>query len=429
MEQYKSLVIVGSQWGDEGKGKITDYFAQKASMVVRFSGGDNAGHIIVSEGVKHKVTIVPSGILNPKVVNVIANGAVVNLPRLVSELEILKKAGIDTKNLFLSNRAHVVLPYHIAIDELQEESRGVNKIGTTKRGIGPTYQDKVDRLGIRVCDLFDKNFKTKLKEIVEFKNKLITKVYDGKPLDFETIYKELMDNFEIIKGQVVETSTLIETAIKSKQYVLFEGAQGALLDIDHGTYPFVTSSNTSANNASLGSGINHNLITTSLGVVKAYCTRVGTGGFPTELNNKIGEGIRERGHEYGSNTGRPRRVGWLDIVALKYAIRTTGLDKIFITLLDVLSGEPVVKICTNYLLNGEKIFTIPPLNGDYQKCEPEFIEMQGWKEDITKVKNFSDLPTNAQNYLNKIKELCGINIVGFSVGPDRLQTILMESEF
>ncbi|WP_338972664.1 adenylosuccinate synthase [Spiroplasma endosymbiont of Panorpa germanica] len=429
MKQYKSLIVVGSQWGDEGKGKITDYYAQKADMVVRFSGGDNAGHIIVSKGVKHKVTIVPSGILNPKVINVIANGAVVNLTRLVSELEILRNSGIDTKNLFLSNRAHVVLPYHMVIDELQEESRGVNKIGTTKRGIGPAYQDKVDRLGIRVCDLFDPTFKDKLKKIVEFKNQVITKIYNGNQLNFEEIYKELMDNFEILKNQVVETSSMIESAIKSGKYVLFEGAQGALLDIDHGTYPYVTSSNTSANNASLGSGINHNLITTSLGIVKAYCTRVGTGGFPTELNNKIGEGIRERGHEYGSNTGRPRRVGWLDIVALKYAIRTTGLDKIFITLLDVLSGEPVVKICTSYLLNGEKISTIPPLNDDYQKCQPEFIEMPGWNEDITKVKSFKDLPLNAQNYLNKIKELCEIDITGFSVGPDRLQTILMESEF
>jgi len=420
---YKSLVVVGSQWGDEGKGKITDYFAQKADYVVRFAGGDNAGHIIWNEGIKYKVTIVPSGVLNPNVINIIGNGTVINLPKLISEMETLNAAGVKTDNVFISDRAHLIFPYHQVIDELEEEIRKERKIGTTKRGIGPTYADKASRRGLRVCDLFEPNFKEILAEEVIFHNELIEKMYHGKPVDFETIYQETIQSFAVIKDRIVDSGIEVEKAIKAKKFVLFEGAQGVLLDIDHGTYPFVTSSNTTANNVATGVGIHNKMINKVVGVVKAYNTRVGTGAFPTELNNEVGEGIRQRGNEYGSNTGRPRRVGWFDAVAMKYAVRTGAIDALFITLLDVLDAEPTVKICTGYQLNGQVINTVPASNTQYEKCEPIYEELPGWKEDITKVTSFDQLPVNAQKYLTRISELCEAELEGFSVGPDRKQTI------
>lgn len=429
-KSYKSLVIVGSQWGDEGKGKITDYFAQKADYVVRFAGGDNAGHMIEFNGKRHKVTIVPSGIFNPGVKNIIGNGTVVNLEKLVNELNRLKDAGITPAELFISNRAHVIFDYHCKIDELQEEARKENKLGTTKRGIGPTYMSKVSRYGIRICDFAQPNFKEILAENVEHHNKLIKELYkSNETFDFEEIYQKNIDLYNQVKNHIVDSGQVVSDAIQANKFVLFEGAQGILLDIDHGTYPFVTSSSCTANNASIGTGIHAKEVQKVVGVVKAYNTRVGTGGMPTELFDETGNRIRERGHEYGSNTGRPRRCGWLDLVALKYAIRVGGIDEMFLTLFDVLDEEKTLNICVGYKLDGQEIFAFPAADADLRRVEPIYQTLPGWEEDITKVKNFNDLPVNAKNYMKKIEEFVGIPFLGFSVGPDRTQTILIKGEF
>ncbi|AVP49599.1 adenylosuccinate synthase [Williamsoniiplasma luminosum] len=427
---FKTLVVIGTQWGDEGKGKITDYFAQKAEMVVRFAGGDNAGHMIEFGGVRYKVTIVPSGIFNPKVKNIIGNGTVVNLEKLVSELAGLNQAGIDTSNLFISGRAHLILPFNLKIDELQEEFRKENKIGTTKRGIGPTYADKIARMGIRVHDVLQPNFKDILKESVDAHNKILKNLYESDiQFTFDEIYNNLMTNFDVIKNNILDTGELVADTIEQQKFVLFEGAQGILLDIDHGTYPFVTSSNTSANNASLGSGVHYKHIQKVVGVAKAYNTRVGTGGMPTELFDETGNRIRERGREYGSNTGRPRRVGWFDAVAMKYAIRVGGIDELFLTLFDVLDHEENLKICIAYELDGKQITSMPTSDQEFRRCKPIYVEVPGWKEDITKVRSYDELPENAKNYMNKIAEYSGAEFLGFSVGPDRAQTILLKGEF
>ncbi|WP_339030003.1 adenylosuccinate synthase [Spiroplasma endosymbiont of Cantharis nigra] len=429
MKKYNSLVVVGAQWGDEGKGKMTDYFAQKANLVVRFAGGDNAGHVINFNGQKHKVTIIPSGIFNRRVTNIIANGCVVNLLNLVKEFEIIKQSGVDYGNLLISDRVQLILPYHVMIDEAQENERGENKIGTTKRGIGPAYQDKVSRLGIRLGELGEENFKERFKLVFDYQMKFLKNMFNIKSLDFENTYKDLIEAYNKIKERVIDADSFIESAIKEGKKVLFEGAQGALLDIDHGTYPYVTSSNTSANNASTGSGISHKLIDSTMGVVKAYSTRVGAGAFPTELNDKIGDEIRERGNEYGSNTKRPRRIGWLDAVALKHAIRTSGIDSIFITLLDVLSGVDEINICIKYELDGKEINNLPSVNQKYERCKPIYLSNPGWKEDITKVTSFDQLPHAARNYLMMIEKICEVKVSGFSVGPDREQTIILENIF
>lgn len=427
---FKSLVVVGSQWGDEGKGKITDYFAQKAEMVVRFAGGDNAGHMIEFGGKRHKVTIIPSGIFNPQVVNIIGNGTVLNLESLVVEMQKLNNDGINTDNLFISDRAHLILDYHKKIDELQEEYRKENKLGTTKRGIGPTYTDKAARYGIRVCDLVQPNFQDILEENVAYHNDILKSLYQS-DVQFKTVevYEKLMTNFQMMKDKVVDTGEVVAKAIEAQKFVLFEGAQGVLLDIDHGTYPFVTSSNTSANNASIGSGIHAKHIQKVVGVVKAYNTRVGTGGMPTELFDETGDRIRERGHEYGSNTGRPRRVGWFDAVAMKYAIRVGGIDELFLTLFDVLDTEKTLKICTGYQLNDQQITSMPASDQDLRKVKPIYSEVPGWEADLTKVRSYEELPENAKNYLHEIEKAVGAKFLGFSVGPDREQTILMKGEF
>ncbi|AGR41670.1 adenylosuccinate synthase [Spiroplasma taiwanense] len=429
MQKYNSLVIVGAQWGDEGKGKMTDYFAQKTDLVVRFSGGDNAGHVINFNGKKHKVTIIPSGIFNKRVINIIANGCVVNLTKLVEEFNIIKNSSIEHGKLLISDRVQLIFPYHIKIDECQEEAKGSKKIGTTKRGIGPAYQDKVSRIGIRLGEVSDPDFKEKFKEVYDYQMKFLKNVFNQEPLNFEEMYNDLISAYNLIKEDIIDCGSYIEAAIKEGKRVLFEGAQGALLDIDHGTYPYVTSSNTSANNVSIGSGISHKLINTTIGVVKAYSTRVGQGAFPTELINEIGNGIRERGHEYGSNTKRPRRVGWIDAVALKHAIRTSGLDCIFITLLDVLSGIDELKICVKYEMNGRELNSIPATNFKYEQCKPIYIDTPGWAEDISNATSFDQLPNEAKNYLKLIEKICEIKITGFSVGPDRNQTVVLEHLF
>lgn len=429
MKRRNTLVIVGAQWGDEGKGKITDYFSQETNLVIRFSGGDNAGHQIHFNGQNHKVRITPSGIFRKNAVNIIGNGCVVNLQQLIDELELIKKTSAEIGTLLLSNRAQIVLPYHMMIDEAQEAARGDNKIGTTKRGIGPAYQDKVSRSGIRVADLANPDFKTRFAEIYQHQQKLLKQMYNVEINDFEKTYFDLIKCYDYIKDYVIDCGEYIEAAIKEGKKVLFEGAQGAMLDIDHGTYPFVTSSNCSASNVATGTGIGFKHIDTILGVVKAYSTRVGAGGFPTELLNEIGDGIRERGHEYGANTKRPRRVGWLDAIALKYAIRTSGIDKIFITLLDVLSGLEEIKICNKYLVNNVPFTSVPATSEEYENCVAEYVTLPGWSEDITQVTSFEELPQNAKNYLKMIEKICEVDIAGFSVGPDRTQTVELENIF
>ncbi|WP_031542345.1 adenylosuccinate synthase [Mesoplasma photuris] len=426
---FKSLVVVGSQWGDEGKGKITDYFAQKAEMVVRFAGGDNAGHMIEFGGARHKVTIVPSGIFNRHVKNVIGNGTVVNLTNLVAEMKKINEAGVDTSNLFVSDRAHIIFDWHCQIDALQEESRKERIIGTTKRGIGPTYADKASRYGIRICDIEQPEFKDILKENVDYHNQIITQLYNGTPYVFEEVYAKLMDNYNVIKNNIVDSGEMVAEAIEENQFVLFEGAQGVLLDIDHGTYPYVTSSTCSANNASTGAGIHAKHIQKVVGIAKAYQTRVGFGGMPTEIIDETAHRIRERGREYGSNSGKPRRIGYFDAVAMKYAIRVGGIDELFLTLLDVLDTEKEIKICTAYELDGKCIKTMPANDNDLKRCKPVYETLPGWEQDITKVTSFAELPINAQNYMNRIKEIVGAEFLGFSVGPDRKQTIMLKGEF
>ncbi|AKX34702.1 adenylosuccinate synthetase [Spiroplasma litorale] len=430
MRKYNSLVIVGAQWGDEGKGKMTDYFGQKADVVVRFSGGDNAGHVINFNGEKHKVTIVPSGIFNKKTTNVIGNGCVINLDNLIKEIDVIEKFGTSHGNLLISNKAHVLMPYHIEIDNALENERKDFKIGTTKKGIGPAYNDKISRFGIRICDIPRPSFGEHLKATYDYNVKFLKKMFDiDFSITFEDLYDQLQAAYNKIKPWVTDCDIFVENAIKDGKNVLFEGAQGAMLDIDHGTYPYVTSSNTSANNASIGTGISHKLIEKTLGIVKAYCTRVGEGPFPSEINDEIANKIRTVGNEFGSNTGRPRRIGWFDAVALKHAIRTSGLDSIFITLLDVLTGIDTLNICVGYELNNKKISIMPNNANDLADCKPIYISTPGWTKDITKITSFIELPDEAKNYIKLIEKICEIKIDGFSVGPDRNQTILYEDFF
>ncbi|MDE4542956.1 adenylosuccinate synthase [Thermoanaerobacterium sp. R66] len=422
-----TLVIVGSQWGDEGKGKITDYLAEKADVVVRYQGGNNAGHTVLKDGVEYKLHLIPSGILYPDKICIIGNGVVLNPGSLISEMNELKSQGVDVKNLKISDRAHIVLPYHIKLDELEEVSKGENDIGTTKRGIGPCYMDKSERIGIRACDLLDAEvFKEKLMINVKKKNETFKKIYGASEMSFEEIYEEYIEYAKILKPYIVDTTSLLYDLIKEGKKVLFEGAQGTLLDIDLGTYPYVTASHPISGGVTVGAGIGPTMIDDVVGVVKAYTTRVGKGPFPTELLNEEGDLLREKGHEYGTTTGRPRRCGWLDIVIVNYAIRLSGIRSFALTKLDTLTGLEKVKICVGYKLNGRIINTFPASLKDLAICEPVYEELDGWTEDITNVERFEDLPQNAKKYVERIEELTGINASIISVGPGREKTIIRE---
>ncbi|MDI3478199.1 MAG: adenylosuccinate synthase [Thermoanaerobacterium sp.] len=422
-----TLVIVGSQWGDEGKGKITDYLAEKADVVVRYQGGNNAGHTVEKDGIQYKLHLIPSGILYPDKICIIGNGVVLDPASLIEEINTLKSQGISVENLKISDRAHIVLPYHVRLDELEELSKGENDIGTTKRGIGPCYMDKSERIGIRACDLVDpQSFKEKLMNNVQSKNKIFTKIYDSKEMDFEKIYEEYMNYAEILKPYIVDTTSLLYDLIKKGKKVLFEGAQGTLLDIDLGTYPYVTASHPISGGVTVGAGIGPTMINDVVGVVKAYTTRVGKGPFPTELFNEEGDFLREKGHEYGTTTGRPRRCGWLDIVIVNYAVRVSGIRTFALTKLDTLTGLKKIKICTGYRYNGKIINNFPASLKDLAMCEPVYEELDGWAEDITNVKKFEDLPQNAKKYVERIEELTGINASIISVGPGREKTIIRE---
>lgn len=423
-----SVVVVGTQWGDEGKGKITDFLSENAEVIARYQGGDNAGHTIVIEGTKYKLHLIPSGIFYPEKISVIGNGVVVNPKSLVKELAYLHEAGITTDNLRISDRAHVILPYHIKLDQLQEDAKGDNKIGTTIKGIGPAYMDKAARVGIRIADLLDKEiFAERLKINLEQKNREFTKMYEVDPIEFQDIFEEYYDYGQQIKKYVTDTSVILNDALDAGKRVLFEGAQGVMLDIDQGTYPYVTSSNPVAGGVTIGSGVGPSKISKVVGVCKAYTSRVGDGPFPTELNDEIGHQIREVGHEYGTTTGRPRRVGWFDSVVMRHSRRVSGLTNLSLNSIDVLTGLDEVKICVAYDLDGERIDYYPASLETLQRCTPIYETLPGWSEDITGVRHLDDLPETAKNYVRRVSELVGVKISTFSVGPGRDQTNVLES--
>lgn len=416
------VVVVGSQWGDEGKGKITDYLAQKADVVVRYQGGNNAGHTIEFNGQKFALRLIPSGIFTSGNV-ILGNGMVINPKALLEEMKYLNDAGISTDGIKISDRAHVILPYHMEIDALQEKLRGDKNIGTTKKGIGPTYVDKYARIGIRMGEFINEElFKERLAEVLLLK----LREYPELELNREDIFNEYKEYAKIIKPMVTDTGLLLDDYIQNNKKVLFEGAQGTMLDIDYGTYPYVTSSHPGANGVCEGAGIGPVCIDEVVGIVKAYTTRVGSGAFPTEIDDEIGNHIREVGREYGTVTKRPRRIGWFDAVVVNQSRRMSGLTGLSIMLLDVLTGIETLKLCTAYKLNGEVIHALPAVIQDLDKVEPIYEEMPGWIEDITQVTSFEELPVNCQNYLKRISELVHCPIAMFSVGPDREQTIILK---
>lgn len=425
-----SVVVVGTQWGDEGKGKITDFLSQNAEVVTRYQGGDNAGHTIVFDGVRYSLHLVPSGIFFEDKLCVLGNGMVINPKSFVKEVAYLKEHDVSLDNLRISNRAHVILPYHIKLDELQEEEKGIYKIGTTKKGIGPAYMDKAARSGIRIADLLDKDtFYKKLSQNVKEKNRLFEKVYEVEPFDIDEIYEEYYEYGQQMAKYVCDTSVVLNDALDEGKRVLFEGAQGVMLDIDQGTYPFVTSSNPVAGGVTIGSGVGPTKIDRVVGVSKAYTTRVGDGPFPTELTNEIGDHIREVGREYGTTTGRPRRVGWFDSVVVRHARRVSGITDLSLNSIDVLSGIEKLKICTAYKYKDQIIHEFPANLDILAECEPVYEELPGWSEDITGVRSLDELPANARHYLERISQLTEIPIAIFSVGPDREQTNVIKSVY
>ena len=424
-----AFIVLGAQWGDEGKGKMTDYLAEEADVVVRFQGGNNAGHTVEVADRQYKLHLIPSGILYDDKVNVIGNGVVVDPKALFEEIEYLENEGVKVTpdKLIISDRAHLIMPYHKVLDKLKEKARGKNDIGTTGKGIGPCYTDKFERCGIRICDLLHENvFEEKLKENVEMKNSYITKVLGGEALNFEEILSEYKEFAKKIKPFVKDTSVKVYDSIKEGKDVLFEGAQGMLLDIDYGTYPYVTSSNTTAGGVSNGAGIGPNLITNAVGVTKAYTTRVGKGPFPTELNDETGEWIREKGHEYGVTTGRSRRCGWLDLVIVKSAVRVSGLTSLAVTKVDTLAGLDKIKVCVGYKFEDKVIDYFPASLEDLAKCEPIYEEFEGWDDSIANARSYEEIPENAKKYLAKISEVTGAKISIISVGPKRDQTIKVD---
>ena len=423
-----AVAVVGSQWGDEGKGKITDFLSKEAAYAVRSNGGNNAGHTIEIDDQTFKMRLIPSGIFASAKGAVIGNGVVINPEVLLGEVKSLEESGIDTSKLKISNRAHIIMPYHILQDEYQEESKGANKIGTTKNGIGPAYMDKASRVGIRVCDLLEKDtFEEKLRANLKEKNELFTKVYGKDALKFDDIFDQYYEYGQKMKKYVTDTSVLVNNALDNNEKVLFEGAQGIMLDIDEGTYPFVTSSNSISGGIASGMGVGANRLNTVIGVCKAYTTRVGAGPFPTELNDETGDLIRETAHEYGTVTGRPRRVGWFDSVALRHAKRVSGINGLSLNLLDIFSGFDTVKIATAYELDGQEIDYYPASLKELERCKPVYEELPAWQEDITSAKSWDDLPENAQKFLNRISELVDIPLVTVSVGPEREQTIVLRN--
>jgi adenylosuccinate synthase len=421
-----AIVLIGAQWGDEGKGKATDLLGDRVQWVVRYQGGNNAGHtVVLPTGENFALHLIPSGILTPDVTNVIGNGVVVDPGVLLQELDGLEKRGVDTDRLLISADAHLIMPYHVAIDKVTERYLGSRKIGTTGRGIGPCYQDKVARVGVRVQDLLDeKIFRQKVAAALEVKNQILVKVYNRKALDADRVADEVLAAGENFAHRIADTRLQLNKALERGETVLLEGSQGTLLDVDHGTYPFVTSSNPTSGGASVGSGIGPGRITTVLGILKAYTTRVGSGPFPSELHDEMGERLRKTGGEFGVTTGRSRRTGWFDAVIARYATRVNGITDYFLTKLDVLSGLEKVPICVAYEVDGFRGDDMPMTQTDLHHAVPVYEELPGWWEDISECRTFEELPANAQAYVARIEELAGTRISAIGVGPGRDQTIV-----
>lgn len=424
----KSLLVLGSQWGDEGKGKITNFLSEKADIVIRYQGGNNAGHTIVFDGRKFALRLIPSGVFNENVKCIMANGMVINPKAFKEEYDELRSAGFPCNNIYISDRAHVLFDHHIELDRLNEESLGNKKIGTTKRGIGPAYADKISRVGMRMCDFISPEFPKLYKELLTIKNKQIIDM-GGQPIDYEKTVKEYTVLADFIKSMVVDTVSMIGEARKSKKNILFEGAQGTLLDVDFGSYPYVTSSNVTSGGTIFGTGIGCHGVDDVLGIVKAYETRVGEGAFPTEQLNEIGDLIRERGHEYGTVTHRPRRTGFLDLPALKYSIQINSISYLCLTLLDVLDAFDEIPVCTHYDYRGTLIDTLPASDRVLRECKPVYATLKGWEQDISSCKTYDELPENAKKYIEFIEKEVGIPIVIVSTGPDKNQTIIREEIF
>lgn len=422
-----SVVLIGSQWGDEGKGKITDYLAEYADVVARFQGGNNAGHTVIVGDEEYKLHLIPSGIIYPGTKCIIGNGVVVDPQVLLDEMKYLKEKGIDVTpdNLKISCHTHIIMPYHKILDGLEEDARGDAKIGTTKRGIGPCYVDKIARVGIRFCDLVDiETFKSKLHENVTLKNRTLSKLYDQTELlDYDEIYNLFMKYREILAPFVDDVSVILNNYLKVGDRVLFEGAQGTLLDIDHGTYPFVTSSNPTAGFAAVGTGVGPTQIDKVLGITKAYLTRVGEGPFPTELFDEVGDILGTVGHEFGTTTGRKRRCGWFDAVLMNYTANINGLTHMAVTKLDVLDSLPTIKICTAYEIDGVVTKNFPPTLAELSKAKPIFEEVPGWESSTIGIKTYAELPENAKSYLKKLEELIDVPIAIIAIGPKRDETI------
>ena len=422
-----SLVVIGGQWGDEGKGKLVDYLTSNADWVVRFQGGNNAGHTLVVDGVKTKLSLVPSGILRPKSRCVIGAGVVVSPRVLLDEMSSLQKVGVDVspQRLILDRDAAVILDYHVAVDLAREEALGENKIGTTGRGIGPAYEDRASRIGVRFAEFADlPRLKVRLEKIVSDKNKYLTHVIgSSRSVEFSKVWADVLEYAERLTNYLGSGSVTIEAALKRDEKVVFEGAQGTLLDQVFGTVPFVTSSHTIAGAASVGTGVGPRHLNYVLAVSKAYATRVGTGPFPTELHDATGDLIRKVGAEFGTVTGRPRRCGWFDAVAMKKAVRLNGSDSLAVTKLDVLSGIPKLKVCIKYHLDGKEIDDVPSLVTEFERVEPKYIELDGWEEDLSRVTKWHQLPASTRLYLSTLGEIVGCPVSIASVGPDREQTL------
>ncbi len=416
--------VIGAQWGDEGKGKIVDLLAQKARVVVRFSGGDNAGHTVVNPFGEFRLHIIPSGIFSPRATCIISNGVVINPAVLIDEIEQLNKHGVDTTRLFISDRAHLIMPYHIMLDGLEEERRGGKALGTTRKGIGPAFTDKAGRLGIRAGDLLEKEtLLERLRSVIEYKNTILTKVYNASPLSVDEVYQQYCRYGERLAPYICETTVMLEEAFNRDESILLEGAQGTLLDPDFGTYPYTTSSSPLAGGACTGAGISPARILNIIGVFKAYCTRVGSGPMPTELNDETGNMIRERAHEYGTTTGRPRRCGWFDAVAARFSTRINGFTGAAITRLDILDTLPSLKICVGYKLDGEIIDYFPASVAALERCEPVYEELAGWLTPTNRIRNYEKLPTKARRYIARLEEhiSCPVNLI--SIGSARDETI------
>ncbi|GAB6099627.1 adenylosuccinate synthase [Halanaerocella petrolearia] len=423
-----TTVVVGTQWGDEGKGKITDLLSEEADLVVRYQGGNNAGHTVVVEDTEYKLHLIPSGVLYDDTKCVIGNGVVVDPKVLIEELDYLAQKGVEVTNFYISSKAHLIMPYHRMLDKAEEIRKGNDKIGTTGKGIGPVYRDKIGRFGIRVEDLLDEDkFAAKVREAVELKNLVLDKVYGLDRLDAQEVIEEYLGYAEQIKDFVTDTSLLVNQEVEAGSNVLFEGAQGTLLDIDHGTYPYVTSSNPTAGGVCNGVGVGPTKINNIVGIVKAYTTRVGEGPFPAELTEDIGEHLRDKGHEFGTTTGRPRRCGWFDALIVKYAARINGLTSLAITKLDVLDELEEIKICTGYRYQGEVLNEFSTNEEILKECEPVYETLAGWQEDTSDIDEYDNLPENAKQYIDRICELTDTELSILSVGPKRSETMVLDN--